>query len=566
MPLTDWYEALLGRAMLPVALVLTPFLLARVSFARINRSEWLFAGVCFSLVFNAAIPLCLHLAGVRISLPTLAAVHASAAFLAVAGLRIRRLSLIPAAGEWPILDLLLFGLLAILVFPFTHLAGIDTYKWCDLATELAARGQVTWLVHPLSLLGYTARSYPSLHPLFMGGIRCLGATSVETAFYLTSLAIAGTGVACAHFLAQGLGFSRRDRTIFAALYTLAPVFVRYAHWGTGRGFFLALLPLFVGALARLPRASAWPLCIGSGILLTLSHKTGLVAVALLPLLRLLAPVFPKKRPVMATILILCSFAGSLSFAPCNFLPGIAGCVAGLAYTDLVRFGWMLPTLVVVAVFAPRRIFTLSTSGYMWLGLAILMPVSHHIQMYPAMVFLPFAVYGGMAALKALREALPQQSLRIAYLIAALTLAGATGIVAKRSIDATPERIHRAAMFVERLDPQGPFVVKAGNSRARIQGILTGCPRFEAGIDPTQSPSRPKPPPLRGPVRATVNAWAAYLRNALSVESTTDWYGDTSLQYWFIIDGDIHPPQNGEVIYDQDDVKVYRVEQSDKKDG
>jgi len=64
----------------------------------------------------------------------------------------------------------------------------------------------------------------------------------------------------------------------AFFYGFSPVFVRYNHWATGRGLFLALFPLFILSIIRLPGLKAWGGLLLTGLLMTLSHKAGCVAV------------------------------------------------------------------------------------------------------------------------------------------------------------------------------------------------------------------------------------------------------------------------------------------------
>ncbi|MBN1558502.1 MAG: hypothetical protein JW951_10205 [Lentisphaerae bacterium] len=554
MPGVSLLEALTGRLVLPVALILNPLLLVRCLLPSLRRETLPLAAALACLVLNAAVPVTLHLAGIPIAPRPLAAVHL---FVAAAGLpvlrRLRRPAMLPGglrlraeAGLWL--------LLAVLVFPFAHLSGYDAYKWGDLAAAVAVERAIPWLVHPLSLFGFTPRSYPSLHPLLMGSIRALGATGIETSFYLASLVIAATAVAAARYLARSLGFNDRDAFLFAAFYALSPVFVRYIHWGTGRGLFLAVLPAFLAALAALPRPRAWAPALLTALLLALSHRTGLVAAVLLPAVRLAAPLWPRRRPAWCLALLLAAAALSLAFAPGAGLPGR---LSGVLRSDLARFAWMSPAVLAAAVRRPRRLFAPDASGFMWVGLLVCFPAAHDPRfMYPALLGLPFLVYAAHAAIRAVPR--PAAARTLARTALALSLCGALAVVVRRSLDATPDRIYRAARFIEAVDPYGPFEIVSARWRSRIQGLVTGSPRFTVSAAPRSAVRVAPPPGFPDAPRAWIRDWTRYLRAFLSIDAAADWYGSPRRRYVIIDRGDGVPPPDGVRLYDRDGVTVYRV--------
>ncbi len=81
----------------------------------------------------------------------------------------------------------------------------------------------------------------------------------------------------------------------AFFYAFSPVFMRYNHWATGRGLFIAIFPLFLLALINLSKIEVQKVekrralfvmgnlagLISLGIFLTLSHKAGLIALLLI---------------------------------------------------------------------------------------------------------------------------------------------------------------------------------------------------------------------------------------------------------------------------------------------
>lgn len=548
-------EMLLGWGAMPVALLLNPMLLARCTAPRVARDRLPLVVAIWALVLQPIAALLFHFVGIPIAPVPLVAFHCVIAVVGSGVLWVSKRPLLPASGTWPLGQLWIFLLLAVFVFPFTHLGGIDAYKWGDLATSVAIERNIPWLVHPLSLLGFTPRSYPSLHPLLMGSIRALGATSIDAAFYLASLVMCGVGVTSAAYLAERVGIEKRQAILFTAFYVLSPVFMRYVHWGTGRGAFLAVLPLFVAALSDMPRLKAWALALLSGLLLMLSHKTGIICVLVLPLIRVAGLLYPRRHPAACFSLLVLSFAVSVVFAPVRYIGAPVGLLVGWIRYDLARFAWMSPALVLAAISAPRALFRPSESSFMWLALLVTFPVAHHTEMYLAMIALPFVVYAGTSALRVLPQFLPgakEQYIRSALL---LTLLGALAIVAQRSIEATPHRVYLAARHIEEIDPYGPFEI-ISPWRSRIQGIVTGCPRFTVTRDESARVTIGSPPALTLNPHRLVREWAGYIRNLLQTRVTADWYGSPQTRY-HVLPATDPAPQRTTPIYNHRGIAIYR---------
>lgn len=554
MPGMSWIEVMLGWGAIPLALLVNPLVVVRCLAPRVDRARLPLRVALVALVMQPMVALLFHLVRIPISPIPLASFHAVVVVAGCAVLRIGRRRLLPATGAWPRGQFWLFLLLAMLVFPFTHLGGIDAYKWGDLATAIALERNVPWLVHPLSLLGFTPRSYPSLHPMLMGPIRALGGTGLSAAFFLASLVMCAVGVTSAACLGVKLGLPKRETLLFAALYVLSPVFIRYVHWGTGRGAFLAVLPLFVAAVLNLPRARAWPLALFSGLLLVLAHKTGLICVLALPLVRVAALFLPRRFPLLGLALLVLSFAVSLAFAPVRYVGGPIGSLLGWIRYDLARFAWISPALGLAAVLAPRKLFGASDSRFMWAALIVTFPVAHHMEMYPAMIALPFIVYAGILALRVLQRRLPGRTERQTGVVLLLSLVGALAIVIQRSVEATPHRVYLAARHIETIDPYGPLEI-VSPWRSRIQGIVTGAPRFTVEREAGARISIGAPPPLILPPRRLVRAWAGYIRGMVDTGATADWYGSPQRRY-HVLPAPAPPPPGATRIYHHHDVMIY----------
>jgi len=138
-------------------------------------------------------------------------------------------------------------LLCLLLLPYTYFTGVDTYKWQDLATSVRMEQALPWIVHPLSLLGFTPRAYPPAHPVLLATVQILGGLGVDGGFAVISVFTAILGIASATLLASRL-LPPALAPLAGLLYGFSPVFVRYAHWATGRGLFLAIFPALVALL------------------------------------------------------------------------------------------------------------------------------------------------------------------------------------------------------------------------------------------------------------------------------------------------------------------------------
>jgi len=550
--------SLLTGSALP-ACFLNPFLIVRiVAPRRSSVSTFLWTAVV-SLVVNMVVPLGLHLAGVAIFPLSLAFPHWVLTIVLVPAWLWRcRGRLIPSCRcENATLLLAPWIGLCLLVMPFTHLAGIDTYKWLDLASNVGVQESIPWLVHPASLLGFTPRSYPSLQPLLLGSVQIIGGLGVDWSYYVVSVVCAGTALLTSFRLGCACLDQPRQAGLFAFLYAFSPVFVRYTHWATGRGFFLALFPLYLAGAAELPKPRAWLPFFAGILLLPLAHKVGLVAVLLVPLALGASLLLPRtERRALRVVGLLCAGIVALGVAPTRLAPFPIGNAVGALRAAVTRFAWMLPVAAFGLVVEPW--FTVPARRRLWLmGLATL-PAAFHHEMYGALLSLPFMVLAATIGLVAMVERLPRWAPHLHRLAIALTLAGALVIVGHRSATATPRRIRAVARFLDEHDPEGPFRILApGDARQQIQGYVSGCPRF--AIYRTGTPRlRINPPPaLDGSPRSWIAPWIAYTRHMFSITGVhCELYGMNPRFYYVVIDGNGARPRTGELLYDENGVRLY----------
>ncbi len=133
---------------------------------------------------------------------------------------------------------------------------------------------------------------------------------------------------------------------------------------------------------------------------------------------------------------------------------------------------------------------------------------------------------------------------------------ALAIVLQRSIKAAPHRVHLAARHIEKIDPYGPFEV-ISPWRSRIQGIVTGCPRFTVERDETADISIGTPPTVKlNDPHLFVTEWAGYLRGIIRIDTSTDWYGSAQTRYHVLPDT-APAPQHAPAIYNHAGIIIYR---------
>lgn len=548
---------LLSIPALLFALVVTPLCIARSLAPRITLTATVALTGVLAVVLNMAVPLAMHLLGAPIRPTCLAAVHWCLAVGAAVILRLRRHSLLPPAARTDRHLLMLCGSFCVAVVPLTCLAGIDTYKWLDLAMSVQVEESIPWLAHPLSLLGFTGRSYPSAQPLLFATVLILGRLGVEWSYYLVSAVLGTLGIAAACILGEAFHSNRRDALWTAFLYGFSPVFVRYNHWATGRGLFLSLFPLFLLAVSDLPKLRALIAILVLGPLLALSHKTGSIAAGSVLVSLVLVPLLPRKPgralvPALAAI----SAAGAIVFSPRIGAPFPLGSLLGFARTAATRFGWLLPLTATGLLAAPGWLTAPSHRRFLP-AMVLTFPFACASNMYGALIALVFVTLAASHGIAWLRETLGMRAGLLRVGTVALVLAGALAILVNRSLTATPRRIRAAARFLEHYDPRGPYMI-ISRWQQQIQGYVSGCPRFEVSrTGPVRIVLHP-PPTLRGKPGRVLSAWVAYARHMFGVTGVSvEYYGRNPRFYHVIADATSRPSGDMIRIYAQDGVEVYK---------
>jgi hypothetical protein len=612
-----------------LAIGVTPWLISRLF---LQRHSWgtILAGWGPAMIsINVAIPICLHLSAIPITANSLALAHGLiAGVVGIIFIAFKRNGGAAGGGkEKPSLRTSrLFNffslanpitaaaiLFALLVLPLSHIAGIDTYKWQDLAGNIAVEQRISWLIHPLSLLGFTPRSYSSAQPLVLASIQMLGHTGVDWGFYILSLAFGFTGFCGARILGRHLFKTESSAVCLAILYIFSPVFMRYNYWATGRGLLLALLPVYLLILLKIGYASsrwmpaslpasnragdgaihlsgypdnnktgnfglipAWLLMTG---LIMMSHKAGVVGILLIPVLLLVSPAFALLRGRWGLWLAgLLALAAGLLLA--NGQPGT------FAIRLLTRFGWLLPLAILAIMTAPGQFLTPPFRAILAAGLGTVI-LSCTPDMYGSLLALPFIACvatigieeiilnrssrrprrgnGGSAegekensSLCASRASVQTLLLGSGYFGLGLIIIPALAIVLNQMRDSPSESVYQAAQFIERHDPRGPFQIEApGAARHQIQAYVSGCPRFTVQVGSAAQLEVRSPPPWTGKPAHDARQWIDYLRIILELrDAHTDWYGKENKLYYITINGQGITPKNAKLLFTSGNVSVF----------
>lgn len=548
--MNDLMSSLIHFSAMLLALLYTPWLMVRLIIPRRRMEEHLLLWGPALVLLNFTIPVALHGGSFPIDANTLSLAHILAAMLATSLFLLFRHPFFPDVSLTDAFPWALFGSLVILVFPFTHLTGIDTYKWQDLASAVQVEQSIPWFVHPLALFGYAPRSYPSAYPLLLSTIDILGHTGVDWGFFLASVIVAMIALTGAWYLGFILFGNRRWSFWFAAAYVFSPVFIRYTHWATGRGLFLALLPAFLWIL--LARREFWLKRLGLGLvvmlLLFLSHKAALVGIPIILVAFFLQWIPRLCRPIPLVLLLIVSMAMGLLLSPGHGAPWHPSHILSALKLLPSRFGVLLP-LALIGLWKLESRFDQRYSTFIAVGFLATLPLSCLGDMYGALIALPFMALCAIAGVDGIIQNthIPEFIRRYAFSIVAVLLGtGAVAIVAHRSLTmSTSPDIYAIAQFLERHDPQGPFIVEApGRARQKIQGYVSGCPRFQIGAPPAGRIHILPPPSRKGSWLEQSGVWIRYLRSFLMIEDiSVSWYGNNPRRYVVVL-GEAPPAPAG----------------------
>jgi hypothetical protein len=546
---------------LPIALLIGPWLLSRNLLLRADFTTTLAAAGPCLIALSTGIMAFLHCTHTPIKPASLAIAHITTALALFLITRWRAIPFASPSHYPPAFFTSMFLLFAILVIPFTHIAGIDTYKWQDLASAVQVEGSIPWLIHPSSLFGFTPRSYPSAQPLLLATISTISGFGVDWSFYILSILCGLMAIASSFALGRHLFPASTTPALWLTfLYVLSPVFLRYNYWATGRGLFMALLPVFILALMKARRWLGIFAILSTATLLALSHKTGLAAIIVIPLLFLLSSViykipFIKNRHRAQVILFSCLLLLTLAT---GFL------LADHSLTQFLlrittRLAFLAPLSLAGILLAPQNDNNPAATFTVKFTALATLPLVFTSDMYGSMIASLFI--SGLAAI-GISATYPLPPLGKHPLLprttVALTLLVALVIIIHQTADSPSRDVVRAARFLEKHDPLGPYRLEApGLTRTRMQAYLSGCPRFTATASPHATLQIQKPLPLTGNLHVDSRTLTHYLRKCLQLsDASTDWYGSGNKVYYVTIDGKGVRPPDAKHLFTSGTVTIY----------
>jgi hypothetical protein len=349
---------------------------------------------------------------------------------------------------------------------------------------------------------------------------------------------------------------------FSLLYVFSPVFIRYNYWATGRGLLMGLLPLFLLSLLSLPRRSATAGLLVMIPLLGMAHKTGSVAVVMIPILFALSLILALLRTRWAPLIFL------LPAIAAGFLLGGQN-LGSLSFRLFNRLAILIPLSLAGWIGASLFPAGARTTLPAWLtkpswramlagGLATF-PLVFTDDMYGTLVALPFAAFAGTVGLQWIIASFSARRTPVILVTAALlTFVPAIFMVAYQATDSPSESVYQAAQFLERHDPMGPFRIEApGRARAQIQAYVSGCPRFNVTTTEDSRLVFHRPQPRSGNWQRDIGQWIHYLRGSLDLAgSYTDWYGRTKRIYYVTIGNEGFVPKNERLLFKSGNVTVF----------
>ncbi len=587
------FIAIINKPFAPVLLllVIAPYCIIRFLFPRAKLATTITFTCMMIVILNTLIPIIMHISNRPINNYSLTTIHVLLSVLAYTSMRLRKTPAIPTPDSTDKKLILIIGLFAIIIIPFTALTGIDTYKWLDLATSMKVEQSIPWLLHPLSLLGFTTgRSYPSAQPLILGSIMTISNLNVEWSFYFMSLISGILGITSAFLLSKkcfstslpsnrpsALPPSRPSAPVAPSLiaaffYGFSPVFIRYNHWATGRGLFIAIFPLFLLAFINLSKTEIQKTktrnslfiignlaaLISLGLFLTLSHKAGLIAILMI-IISILPGMFLPRRNWhwLVPILTIMAVTATIALSPNKGAPLPLGLIIGFIYASITRFGWLLP-LAAIGLLLTKNWLGTPSLRRIFPALLVSLPFSCAREMYGALIALIFITLAATNGFIWLITKLPDKKIILQKTTIIMIIIGALAIIVQRSRIATPHRIRTAALFLEQYDPAGPFQITSKKWRTKIQGYVSGCPRFKITKTGSVKAYIQRPPSIKGNPAQILAAWTSYSRHIITVSGLSlSYYGNNPRRYIFLIDQPNKTPNGTVSIYKKNGIEIFK---------
>ncbi len=520
--------------LLPLPLLLAPALLLLACHRQSCKSDLAQQALALLLtimLLNIALPMALHLLGLPINrlVQHVALALLSLITLPIAALRMWRnpMAFVPTPVDR---KLLLAALILVpLLLPWGPLAGIDTYKWQDLASAIAVGERAPWLTHPLGFLGLAPRSYPTAFPLLLTSLQLPAQGAITPGYPITSLLVGLTALFSAFHLGRRLFPSPHHAWLLAVVYALSPVVMRYTHWATGRGLFLALYPLMV-ATALTPTWRRLPLLLGQGLLLLLCHKVAFVAVPLTLLgatlqLRPAPRATTRRDTCILGVLAIMFLAAVAALMPSMFQ------LTAIPRLALTRYHWLLPLALIGFLMRPAT--AASPRWNALLPTLLLAPIlAFDPIMYGALIAtLPIAAFATTGLIWLTEQLRRPYITRMAL---TLSLTGAIVTVAHRAHHGASRELRALAADIDQ-QASSPIVLH-GAHRRHVQAYVLAAPGC---WPPTTMTSTGFANPFRAGL--THAQRIHQLRWLVRADATVEWIPPDAQHVWISDAGTPSPP-------------------------
>jgi len=401
-----------------------------------------------------------------------------------------------------------------------HEMGSDTTFINSLANSIVQDGYAKWILHPTSIFGLYALSYPSAAPFILSMGSEVSGISVEGLILILGMVLAIAGAISAYLLAKNI----RDSDVFAhsvaLLFTLAPFYVKDTTWvASSRGFVVAMLPFFLLLLARHMRTKDLRyllLALAVFVVLSSIHRMGLLSILILIAYLLAVPLHMVTQRLRFTLAkfekpfryaaLGISVAAFLGIFYVQFVfPGISGANVVEQYTNgalftgssfpvllinmavslVGRVGFLLP-LVPIGLFAyawkrPKE----STDKFLLLVTLTFLPLlslRDYISEFLIPVFVILAVMGVLTIVKMIRNRRQLGAILFAsFLLTSCIFSWATKDHWRESYvtdGPIPKPVYDVALYI-RVSAWGTILTNAGLTGGRIAAI-SGLPNMPLG--------------------------------------------------------------------------------------
>lgn len=153
---------------------------------------------------------------------------------------------------WILLWICLIVINVVMRIPVTpHEIGHDSFLEHYLGDSLSVSGHAKWWLHPLSIIGLYPLSVSSALPFFLSGVSQSLPLAMEWTIWIVMASLGIFSVFTAYLMAGAIKDDKTFKFVAALVYSTSPGILFETTWSaSGRGLFLAILPLFIYLLIK----------------------------------------------------------------------------------------------------------------------------------------------------------------------------------------------------------------------------------------------------------------------------------------------------------------------------